>query len=35
MPREEQNTEQNNASLAGWAVSEEVNEIITAVPSDS
>lgn len=33
MPREEQNTEQNNASLAGWAVSEEVNEIITAVPS--
>jgi multidrug resistance efflux pump len=33
MPREEQNIEQNNTSLAGWTVSEEVNEIITAVPS--
>ena len=33
MPREEENKEQNNISLSGWAVSEEVNEIITAVPS--
>ena len=33
MPREEENKEQNNVSLSGWTVSEEVNEIITAVPS--
>lgn len=33
MPTEEQNKEQDKSPSAGWAVSEEVNEIITAVPS--
>ncbi|KQC00600.1 HlyD family secretion protein [Pedobacter sp. Hv1] len=33
MPTEEQHKEQDNASVTDWAVSEEVNEIITAVPS--
>lgn len=33
MPTEEEHKVQENHSLNGWAVSDEVNEIITAVPS--